>query len=132
MKGAKMAKPNIKELDLASGFFSDSSEQNSGKIVAPKIESVKEPTEKKKTSTVKTSSADKKKTPSLKTSSADKKKSSDGKKKIGRPTVENKKKQYSLTMHPDLYTKLMEKAKEERTSFSQLITNIALDYLNQH
>ena len=119
MKGAKMAKPNIKELDLASGFFSDSSEQNSGKIVAPKIESVKEPAEKKKT-------------PSLKTSSADKKKSSDGKKKIGRPTVENKKKQYSLTMHPDLYTKLMEKAKEERTSFSQLITNIALDYLNQH
>lgn len=109
-----MPKPNIKDMDLAAGFFSSSSEETSDKIVAPNIEVPKSPA----------------KNPTTKPSQ--KKSTRTGKKKMGRPTVANKKKQYSLTMRPDLYELLMEKAKEKQTSFSQLITEAALDYLNRN
>lgn len=51
------------------------------------------------------------------------------KNKGGRPKLEKKKKQYTLTMDPDLYIALKDKAAEKQTSFSQLVTNVMLDFL---
>lgn len=54
------------------------------------------------------------------------------KNKGGRPKKENKKKQYSLTMDPFLYKEVMEFANKKRTSFSQIMTNAILDYMEQN
>lgn len=51
------------------------------------------------------------------------------KNKGGRPKLEKKKKQYTLTMDPDLYIALKDKAAEKQTSFSQLVTNVMLNFL---
>lgn len=52
------------------------------------------------------------------------------KNKGGRPRLDKKKEQYSLTMDPDLYLILKSKAKEKHRSFSQLVTDVMLDFLN--
>lgn len=54
------------------------------------------------------------------------------KNKGGRPKKENKKKQYTLTMDPDLYEKLKTEADQRHTSFSQLITTVMLEYLENN
>lgn len=51
--------------------------------------------------------------------------------KRGRPKVSNKKKQYTLTMNPDLYTQLSELAKENYKSFSQLVTDACIEYMKK-
>ena len=52
--------------------------------------------------------------------------------KRGRPKVSNKKKQYTLTMNPDLYKTLSELAKENYKSFSQLVTDACIEYIKKH
>lgn len=52
-------------------------------------------------------------------------------KKPGRPKVSNKKKQYTLTMNPDLYKTLSELAKENYKSFSQLVTDACIEYIKK-
>lgn len=54
------------------------------------------------------------------------------KNKGGRPKSEVKKKQYTLTMDPDLYDTLKKEAKARHISFSYLITEAALEYLSQN
>lgn len=51
--------------------------------------------------------------------------------KRGRPKVSNKKKQYTLTMNPDLYKTLSELAKENYKSFSQLVTDACIEYMKK-
>lgn len=51
--------------------------------------------------------------------------------KRGRPKVSNKKKQYTLTMNPDLYKTLSELAKENYKSFSQLVTDACIEYIKK-
>lgn len=51
--------------------------------------------------------------------------------KRGRPKVSNKKKQYTLTMNPDLYNQLSELAKENYKSFSQLVTDACIEYIKK-
>lgn len=53
------------------------------------------------------------------------------KKKRGRPTVANKKQQYTLTMNPDLYEVLSELAKANYKSFSQLVTDACVEYMKK-
>lgn len=52
-------------------------------------------------------------------------------KKPGRPKVSNKKKQYTLTMNPDLYKTLSALAKENYKSFSQLVTDACIEYMKK-
>ena len=52
------------------------------------------------------------------------------KNKGGRPKSPKKKKQYTLTMDPELYETLKAKAVEKQKSFSQLVTDAMLDFLN--
>lgn len=54
------------------------------------------------------------------------------KNKGGRPKLEKKKKQFTLTMDPDLYIILKSKAAEKQTSFSQLVTDVMLDFLKNN
>ena len=51
--------------------------------------------------------------------------------KRGRPKVSNKKKQYTLTMNPDLYKTLSELAKENYKSFSQLVTDACIENIKK-
>lgn len=51
--------------------------------------------------------------------------------KKGRPRVKQKKKQYSLTLNPDLYDETFEKADELGISFSALVTMAIKDFLNK-
>lgn len=51
--------------------------------------------------------------------------------KRGRPKVSNKKKQYTLTMNPDLYETLQALAKENYKSFSQLVTDACIEYIKK-
>lgn len=51
------------------------------------------------------------------------------KNKGGRPKKENKKQQFSITMDPELYKKVKEYAETKRTSFSQLMVNAVLEYM---
>lgn len=51
--------------------------------------------------------------------------------KPGRPRISNKKKQYTLTMNPDLYETLSELAKENYKSFSQLVTDACIEYMKK-
>lgn len=48
-------------------------------------------------------------------------------KKPGRPKKQHKKEQYSISMYPELYTFLKSMAEKKQTSFSQLVTSIVLD-----
>lgn len=52
------------------------------------------------------------------------------KNKGGRPKSPKKKGQFTLTMDPDLYETLKAKAVEKQKSFSQLVTDVMLDFLN--
>lgn len=52
-------------------------------------------------------------------------------KKPGRPSKPHKKQQFSITMDPDLYASLQNIAAEKQTSFSQLVTNIILDSIQE-
>lgn len=52
-------------------------------------------------------------------------------KKPGRPSKQHKKQQFSITMAPDLYASLQEIAEEKQTSFSQLVTNIILESIQE-
>lgn len=52
------------------------------------------------------------------------------KNKGGRPKSPKKKGQFTLTMDPDLYETLKSKAVEKQKSFSQLVTDVMLDFLN--
>ena len=54
------------------------------------------------------------------------------KSKGGRPKKDKKKQQYTLTMDPELYHKLRKKAEEKNTSFSQLVTDAMIDYLDEN
>jgi hypothetical protein len=54
------------------------------------------------------------------------------KNKGGRPKSEVKKKQYTLTMDPALYDALKKKAKEKNKSFSSLVNDVMIDYLNKN
>ena len=48
-------------------------------------------------------------------------------KKPGRPPKQHKKEQFSITMDPELYELLKHIAEKKQTSFSQLVTSIVLD-----
>lgn len=103
LKGGYMAsKHNLKNVDLAANFFSDSVSEE--KEVPKTVQSKKDIT-----------------------AIINKEKN-----KGGRPKSPNKKKQYTLTMRPDLYERLCEKAAYKQTSFSQLITDAALEYLEKN
>ena len=52
------------------------------------------------------------------------------KNKGGRPKSPKKKGQFTLTMDPELYETLKAKAVEKQKSFSQLVTDVMLDFLN--
>lgn len=52
-------------------------------------------------------------------------------KKPGRPAKQHKKQQFSITMDPELYASLQEIAEEKQTSFSQLVTNIILESIQE-
>ena len=52
-------------------------------------------------------------------------------KKPGRPSKPHKKQQFSITMDPNLYASLQNIAAEKQTSFSQLVTNIILDSIQE-
>lgn len=52
-------------------------------------------------------------------------------KKPGRPAKQRKKQQFSITMDPELYTSLQKIAEEKQTSFSQLVTNIILESIQE-
>ena len=54
------------------------------------------------------------------------------KSKGGRPKKDNKKQQFTLTMDPELHKQLLKKATEEQKSFSQLVTDAMIDYLNDY
>lgn len=51
-------------------------------------------------------------------------------KRRGRPRVANKKKQYTLTMRPDMYTQACEEAERRGISFSALIANALVEYMD--
>lgn len=53
------------------------------------------------------------------------------KNKGGRPRKEKKKQQYTLTMDPELYQQLRETASSMQKSFSQLVTDVMIDYLDK-
>lgn len=50
----------------------------------------------------------------------------------GRPRVANKKKQYTLTMRPDIYKQACEEADRRGISFSALIANALTEYLDKN
>lgn len=50
----------------------------------------------------------------------------------GRPRVENKKKQYTLTMKPDVHDRACEEADKRGISFSALISNALVEYMDKH
>jgi hypothetical protein len=52
--------------------------------------------------------------------------------KPGRPRKPNKRQQYTLTMDPKLYGSLKKYAENHQLSFSQLITNAAIEYIDTH
>lgn len=52
-------------------------------------------------------------------------------KRRGRPKVANKKKQYTLTMRPDMYEQAREEADRRGISFSALIANALVEYLDK-
>lgn len=52
-------------------------------------------------------------------------------KRRGRPRVKNKKKQYTLTMKPDMYTQACEEADRRGISFSALIANALVEYMDR-
>ncbi|MGN0240691.1 MAG: hypothetical protein ACI4CS_03300 [Candidatus Weimeria sp.] len=52
-------------------------------------------------------------------------------KRRGRPRVANKKKQYTLTMRPDMYMQAREEADRRGISFSALIANALVEYLDK-
>jgi predicted HicB family RNase H-like nuclease len=52
-------------------------------------------------------------------------------KRRGRPRVANKKKQYTLTMRPDMYEQAREEADRRGISFSALIANALVEYLDK-
>lgn len=52
-------------------------------------------------------------------------------KRRGRPRVENKKKQYTLTMRPDMYEQAREEADRRGISFSALIANALVEYMDK-
>lgn len=54
------------------------------------------------------------------------------KNKGGRPKALKKKSQFTLTMDPDLYAALKDKAAEKQKSFSQLVTDTMLEYLRNN
>ncbi|MBQ1599015.1 MAG: hypothetical protein IIT72_07265 [Lachnospiraceae bacterium] len=49
----------------------------------------------------------------------------------GRPRVANKKKQYTLTMRPDMYFEAQQEAERRGISFSALIANALVEYLDR-
>lgn len=49
----------------------------------------------------------------------------------GRPKVNTKKKQYTVTLKPEIYEKAMLQAEEMGISFSALTTNALNEYLNK-
>jgi hypothetical protein len=49
----------------------------------------------------------------------------------GRPRVANKKKQYTLTMRPDMYSVAQQEAERRGISFSALIANALVEYLDR-
>lgn len=51
-------------------------------------------------------------------------------KRRGRPRVANKKKQYTLTMRPDMYSQACEEAERRGISFSALIANALVEYMD--
>lgn len=51
--------------------------------------------------------------------------------KRGRPRVANKKKQYTLTMRPDMYEQAREEADRRGISFSALIANALVEYMDR-
>lgn len=59
----------------------------------------------------------------------DEKKQASGKR--GRPRVKNKKKQYTLTLTPDLYEEAFERAEELGISFSALTSMAIQEYLKK-
>ncbi len=52
-------------------------------------------------------------------------------KKKGRPAKKNKKKSYTITMDPTLYNTLQRMADDRLTSFSQLVTDVMIEYLEK-
>lgn len=52
-------------------------------------------------------------------------------KRRGRPRVANKKKQYTLTMRPDMYAQAREEADRRGISFSALIANALIEFLGK-
>lgn len=48
----------------------------------------------------------------------------------GRPRVANKKKQYTLTMRPDMYAQACEEADRRGISFSALVANALVEYMD--
>ena len=52
-------------------------------------------------------------------------------KKPWRPSKQHKKQQFSITKDPELYASLQEIAEEKQTSFSQLVTNIILESIQE-
>lgn len=51
------------------------------------------------------------------------------KRRRGRPKVDNKKKQYTLTMRPDMYAQAQDEAAKRGISFSALVANALMEYL---
>lgn len=49
----------------------------------------------------------------------------------GRPKVAQKKKQYTLTMRPDLYKKAKEEAERRGISFSALVSDAFIEYMSR-
>ena len=49
----------------------------------------------------------------------------------GRPKVNTKKKQYTVTLKPELYEEAVQKAEKMGISFSALVTNALNEYLNK-
>ncbi|MCI7469720.1 MAG: hypothetical protein PUG68_06585 [Lachnospiraceae bacterium] len=50
----------------------------------------------------------------------------------GRPRVKNKKKQYTLTMRPDMYSLACDEAERRGISFSALIANALTEYMDRN
>jgi predicted HicB family RNase H-like nuclease len=102
---AKKLTIDVNKGALGSGFFSNSAsvQQNDETIPEPEVKPVDSQPEQPKE-----------------------------KKRIGRPKQAKKKAQYTLTMDPDLYQRLRAKAEAKCTSFSQLVTDCMLEYLEKN
>lgn len=53
-------------------------------------------------------------------------------KRKGRPRVANKKKQYTLTLRPDIYEKAMAESEKRGISFSAFVSNLIVEELEKH